>query len=236
MKRCWKCKRAVPVEQFGRNAFKSDGLSDECRPCRRASRREYYLTHRDDVCRRTATWKKRNRARVNELNRRSRSRPHIKARDAAKRRAVAAETAVRLRRYYLKNRDRILCRSKAYYRANRATIQPKTRKWTIANKDKSRIYAINYQAKRRAWIAGAKVAKTDLAAIAMRDRMRCYLCGLKIRPKDLAFDHVTPLSKGGAHSNENIRPTHRSCNSSKQARLVLLPLEPKTLKESHAHQ
>jgi len=35
--------------------------------------------------------------------------------------------------------------------------------------------------------------------------------------EDLHFDHVVPLSKGGPHTTENIRPSHSTCNLKKGA-------------------
>ena len=42
---------------------------------------------------------------------------------------------------------------------------------------------------------------------------RCAYCGRK--PKVLTKDHITPLSKGGGHTANNIVPACRSCNSRK---------------------
>jgi 5-methylcytosine-specific restriction endonuclease McrA len=40
----------------------------------------------------------------------------------------------------------------------------------------------------------------------------CYLCGSKIDRVDAELDHITPKSKGGSPSLENLRWTHRMCN------------------------
>lgn len=44
---------------------------------------------------------------------------------------------------------------------------------------------------------------------------RCLRCG---STDDLTKDHVVPLSKGGAHSIDNLQPLCRSCNSWKHTR------------------
>lgn len=52
-----------------------------------------------------------------------------------------------------------------------------------------------------------------------RDGMICHICGKKIQSRsDLHFDHVIPLSKGGLHVIENVRPAHALCNRRKAAR------------------
>lgn len=54
----------------------------------------------------------------------------------------------------------------------------------------------------------------------------CGICGGLISldsprtdPLGLVFDHIVPVSKGGAHSYSNIQPAHHSCNSQKSAKV-----------------
>ncbi len=71
---------------------------------------------------------------------------------------------------------------------------------------------------------------------ARRDRMRatiaraqpaCHICGQPIDydlphldPGAYVIDHVIPLTKGGTDTLDNVRAAHRSCNSTKRARLI----------------
>ena len=50
----------------------------------------------------------------------------------------------------------------------------------------------------------------------------CHICGddIPIGKRQLAFDHVVPISRGGAHSYANIRPSHFSCNAKKHTKLM----------------
>ena len=51
-----------------------------------------------------------------------------------------------------------------------------------------------------------------------RDGMTCHICELAIPSlDDLHFDHVIPLSRGGMHTMENVKPAHASCNRKKAA-------------------
>lgn len=57
------------------------------------------------------------------------------------------------------------------------------------------------------------------ARVLERDGMTCHICGKAIEGlDDLHFDHVHPLSRGGEHSEKNVRPAHRICNLRKAAR------------------
>lgn len=55
----------------------------------------------------------------------------------------------------------------------------------------------------------------------------CHICGRSIDynlphldPLSFVVDHVKPLAKGGTDTRDNVRAAHRSCNSTKRARLV----------------
>ncbi|WP_408995767.1 HNH endonuclease [Streptomyces europaeiscabiei] len=51
--------------------------------------------------------------------------------------------------------------------------------------------------------------------------MQCYLCGRGIAGlSQLHFDHVVPLSRGGTHAVDNIRPAHAACNLRKSDKLI----------------
>jgi 5-methylcytosine-specific restriction endonuclease McrA len=56
---------------------------------------------------------------------------------------------------------------------------------------------------------------------------RCWYCGVTLtrgtnrdRRAEACIDHVVPLSRGGTHSDSNLVPCCRSCNSSKSDRLT----------------
>ncbi|MBA2702705.1 MAG: HNH endonuclease [Blastocatellia bacterium] len=98
----------------------------------------------------------------------------------------------------------------------RASVRICGRKWKDANPDRVREGGV----KRRALKLGAVVGEVELAFIWQRDKGICYLCGNTIEPKDCHFDHVIPLSKGGAHTADNLRATHSWCNLTKQDKLI----------------
>ena len=49
------------------------------------------------------------------------------------------------------------------------------------------------------------------------------MCGICLKPclrQDASLDHVHPLSKGGAHTWDNIQLAHRTCNSRKGVKIA----------------
>lgn len=78
------------------------------------------------------------------------------------------------------------------------------------------------QAKRRARQAhkGAENLSYDL--VSSTHGPECHICGITIdrglrhpHPGSRSFDHVIPLSKGGAHILANVKLAHLSCNMRK---------------------
>ena len=72
----------------------------------------------------------------------------------------------------------------------------------------------------------------SLIAVLERHGMHCLICDKPIEHKSqLTYDHVIPIARGGLHTEENLRPAHRTCNSWKNDRLPeelvgLTPPEP----------
>lgn len=91
------------------------------------------------------------------------------------------------------------------------------RSWYANNPEKAREQSRRYHLRK----SDATVEKVSYPAILERDGMVCHICGDDIPSmSDLHFDHVMPLSKGGAHSYDNIKPSHASCNMRKGAKIL----------------
>lgn len=81
---------------------------------------------------------------------------------------------------------------------------------------KTRRRARRRYAQRRAQKAGAAIGdRVDRDEIIRRDRATCYLCGKVCELDEIHLDHVVPLSKGGAHTPENVRVACAACNLEK---------------------
>jgi len=66
MKTCWKCKKSKELTEFGRNASKPDGLSSECRPCKRIQDKEYAAKNRERINTRAKEWYEKNKDSLTE--------------------------------------------------------------------------------------------------------------------------------------------------------------------------
>jgi 5-methylcytosine-specific restriction endonuclease McrA len=63
------------------------------------------------------------------------------------------------------------------------------------------------------WVSGRQ-----LRALLEAADYTCAYCGAKLPESELAFDHMTPLSRGGVHSAANLAVACKLCNSMKGAR------------------
>ena len=149
------------------------------------------------------------------------------------------------RKYYLKNRKKVLARNKAWNAAhtevmlkiskewaknNPEAALERFRKYQRNNREACRARCRDYQKrnlevfralkqKRRAakTLAGGSYTVAEWTALCKQGHNRCLCCGKR---RKLTADHVVPLSKGGTSNIENIQPLCLPCNSSKGTKTI----------------
>lgn len=106
---------------------------------------------------------------------------------------------------YSKRRDEMIAYMKSTgYRAQK--------KWKAKNLHKLREYTRRRHALKMALGAGP----VDYAQIYKDSGGICGICHEAFMVYDeIHFDHIVPLSRGGAHTAENIQATHAKCNLKK---------------------
>ena len=152
--------------------------------------------------------------------------------EAKQRRAADPEHARSIRkRSYVKHRDERLAHNQEWRLGHIAHIQAykhaynkahpdKVAAWGRTNRlrhhDKVRVY--KNQRRYREGTVPATLTLGQWRAILSAYKYRCAYCGV-YSPR-LTQDHVVPVSKGGGYVAANIVPTCKSCNCSKQAKLL----------------
>jgi 5-methylcytosine-specific restriction endonuclease McrA len=109
------------------------------------------------------------------------------------------------------------------YRQNREKYREKSREYRRKNPD----IMLACRERKRARKLNAPVNDFTAAqwkAMKAHYGYRCVYCRKK--SQRLTQDHITPLSKGGAHTQSNIVPACRSCNSTKWTGPPLVPVQP----------
>lgn len=110
-----------------------------------------------------------------------------------------------------------------YYRTNKAKISERTKQYKKEFPERDAAYS----ARRRALkLKNGPVKEFDHLEIFERDSWICQLCqGLvnqELRfpdSKAASLDHITPVSKGGTHTQDNVQLAHLYCNISKGNRV-----------------
>lgn len=195
VKRCMTCKAEKPVSDFPQYAY----TYNRCRACKRAQRNASY--------------------------RRNREREIAKQKARFKAKYYADLEASR--KYWREQKRRWVAKNPGAWRADMEAVRRRSREWRrkfrIEHPEEARArdrrFSFDKNAKRRGAI-GAK--RVDRKKIRARDGMRCHICRRKVSEKDLHFDHVIPISKGGEHCEENVVVTHKACNLKKAAKVLTL--------------
>jgi len=90
--------------------------------------------------------------------------------------------------------------------------------------ERRRAYGRASSSKRRARLKGCDVSNQAASALIARWHLAktfiCYFCGGRFPTSELEIDHVTPLSKGGRHSMDNLCRSCSGCNNKKHAKLI----------------
>jgi 5-methylcytosine-specific restriction endonuclease McrA/endogenous inhibitor of DNA gyrase (YacG/DUF329 family) len=189
VKQCQRCKRTLSLTAFHQDRSSPGGRASRCRECV-ATKAQARYAGSEGFRQRKA----------------EQSRAWV-ARNPAEARRVK-------RRYYEENRERLLAEMAMAYRADPDIKKRSVAKWAKANPDRILEYQRHRRAKKKSRSA-APITSELLAGKLAYWGWACWLCGGE-GPQ--AWDHVKPLSKGGAHVLANLRPAHLDCNSMKGSR------------------
>lgn len=173
-----------------------------------------------------AAYRKKNREKIRQGDRdRYAANPEPKKAQSAKR--------------YNEKREQCIAEQKAYAAAHPEVNQAATKRYRENHPDRHNQSSKKYYAthkeqhqalihQRRAKLRNAPI--NDFTAVQWREMQehynhRCVYCGKRAKGK-LTQDHITPISKGGAHTKSNIVPACRSCNVRKHTNAPLVPVQP----------
>lgn len=116
----------------------------------------------------------------------------------------------------------------AWDQTNADRKRAQERAWRERYADKERLADAERRHRRRARKRQATVGALDLDALWTESGGLCGICQLPIdralrwpHPASASIDHILPLSKGGAHSQENAQWAHLRCNLRKGDRLAV---------------
>jgi 5-methylcytosine-specific restriction endonuclease McrA len=112
-----------------------------------------------------------------------------------------------------------IARRKRYQRL-RLELIAYQKAWAAANPEKVRISRALGRRARAARKRATSVGPVSYRRILKRDGFICWICLYPISGgtlREIHFDHIIPLSKGGSHTEDNIQVAHVKCNLRKHA-------------------
>lgn len=130
-----------------------------------------------------------------------------------------AQAKISTRKSYLKNRNKVLARTKArresgynreYYEKNKEKVIAGVKLWIKDNKERRNAY----RQKRRANGVGT-VLPGDIVRIEKAQGCKCAVCRTDLKKSGKHIDHIIPLAKGGANIPSNVQLLCPTCNRSK---------------------
>lgn len=187
-KRCWVCQqwKARTAAEFYSDRGQPDGLSSKCKPCARARNDQWKRDHPDQWRAAQRTWRS----------------LHPEKRDYV--RAWVAQNRERVKALLAAWRSRFPQRSRAY-----------ARRWRAEHPEQHRALMQAAKHRRRARALTAVTLPIDYAEVFRLAGGICGICGKPVERRAVGWDHIVPLSKGGANTPDNIQPCHPRCNSIK---------------------
>lgn len=202
---------------------------DECSAAKRAKSQAYYVANKVKIQERNRAWYAANKERAIATARAwQRANPEKVRGYIAKWSAANPEWE---RNWAAANPDKVRAKQRKHYHegggaeyakqwrlANPEKMKAAGDRWRLANPDKVRQRTSTQRAKRKS-AETFVVTPRDWRRLCERYRQSCHYCGCA--DSSLTLDHVIPLSRGGRHSIGNIVPACLSCNSSKNARLIV---------------
>lgn len=172
---------------------------------------EWYRKNRDMVLEKTKAYQKANPHVLKNAYKKRWSDPEYRARVLANNREWAKE-----------NPDKARQTTKDWQDRNRELVRQKHREWSKSPEGRKWYQARDHarRAAKAQRTINPKSIDTFIGLVRSKKRVRCYYCQRHVSGAIAHIDHIIPLSKGGAHSVENLCSTCPKCNQTKSAKLL----------------
>lgn len=216
---CKDCGNRKPIELFAKQSRRKDGCRPYCKDCFNKRNRAYVAKNQERI-----QQYRRNHYHTHKDYYRQYHKEHRRThRERYRQRARAQYYAHREqklewgRSYRETHREQMRQLRQSYHETHLEYERQRCKEWRKSNPLKNAELSRRYTATKRS----TSVDGVNYRFILERDGMHCYICEKDILPHHtMHFDHVVPLSRGGTHTEENVRPTHAQCNLRKHDKLL----------------
>ena len=208
MKHCSKCFEVLPENDmhFVKDSRNKSGISSKCKGCNVDRTKKYTNIHFEKRRKYWSDYYRLNKRRIREYN----SSYYKNEKEVIKNSN---------KNYYWKNRVTILNKKRRYYQLNKDKLYKSKLRWNNKNKEHYKVLNakhahIRRQNKKRGVI---DFTSTDWQQCLTYFNHQCAYCG---STESLEQEHVIPVSRGGHYTPDNIIPACRSCNASKNNKIM----------------
>ena len=204
---CTTCETSKSLDEFHRAKTKSQGRAQKCKECQRAYHRRRYLANREAILARTGEYQ----------------------------RADPERTRNYSRKYHGQNREKRRAYANQYRASDPTRTVAQAAAFRARHPDKSR----RDQHRRRAMLNQvAHDPAVTVDAVRQRDGDSCCYCPTlmtfdcpnQYNPRRATLEHITPVSRGGGHTFDNVALACRACNISKRNSLPIWEWVGRTVK------
>ena len=194
IKKCGKCKKELPLTDFHKNKRAKDGLSNQCKECRK----QYYQDNKQTIAKQVKLYQQEN-AEIIAVKRKKYLRDNYE------------DIAAKQKRYLQDNAEAVAQYSKRYYQENIEVIKKKKKQHRQKYPEKPRIRNQRRRALKKSLPATLTVGQWE-RCLTYFNHKDAYT-GLTMDV--VSQDHVIPVTSGGGYSVNNIIPCESSINCSK---------------------
>lgn len=242
VKTCPKCKTEKPLDKFGENKARADGLTCWCKQCKGGANKKYqeqnrekvnarsrasYWRHREKRLAKNKKWREENKELISKQRKEWREENPERVKELWQQwyEDNKEYNSERYKQWYEENKEHRLEYTKQWREENEDRVKKRMREYREKNRERIRAnkrrayhqnphYQIELNHRRRAQKQknGGSYTQEEWEALCAKYDYKCLACGKK---KKLTADHVIPLSEGGTNDINNIQPLCKSCNSKK---------------------
>ena len=238
MKKCYKCKEMLLLNNFCKDRSRKDGLAHRCKKCSITQRKKYYKKYYKDnkekELKRQKEYYRDNKEKLKAY------RKNNKEKIAKRNKKYREDNKEKIKAYYKDNKEKINERKKAYYKDNKEKIKEQKKAYQKDNLEKFRAASKKYyknnkekeserkkeyrrnnpeirraasrRRRARKLAVNENYTKDHETATMIAFNYKCHNCG---STEDLCIDHHRPLSTGNPLSLNNAVVLCKTCNSSK---------------------
>ncbi len=210
---CAKCNTELPAtsEYFRKGKGNKYGLRGHCKSCEKQYReenKERIKQYREENKERAKQWREENKERIKQYREENKERAK-QWREENKERLSEYE-----KQWREENKERLSEYEKQYREENKERRSVLYRQWQKENKHLCRQARQKRRARKKSLPNTLTLKQWE--SIVKKFKNSCAYCGKKSK---LAQEHFIPLCKGGHYTIQNIIPSCKSCNSSKNGTL-----------------